>query len=102
MDYSACMRADPIPTLNLAIATAGEMLPGTTEAHRKREALLSWLDRTLDQQSDLWEIEMDPLLGLYMHCTYAEIEDRHAIKRSINKLVRKTLASLKVPLPDDK
>ncbi len=93
LDYSACMRADPIPTLNLAIATAGEMLPGTTEAHRKREALLSWLDRTLDQQSDLWEIEMDPLLGLYMHCTYAEIEDRHAIKRSINKLVRKTLAA---------
>ncbi|SAK83023.1 TPR repeat-containing protein [Caballeronia pedi] len=93
LDYPACMRADPVPTLNLAIATAGEMLPGSADAHRNRETLLDWLDRTLDEQSDLRDIEMKGLLELYMHCTYAEIEHRHAIKRSINKLVRKALAS---------
>ncbi|WP_213226431.1 hypothetical protein [Caballeronia sp. NK8] len=93
LDYPACMRADPIPTLNLAIATAGEMLPGSADAHRNREALLGWLDRTLDEQSDLRDIEIKGLLALYMHCTYAEIEHRHEIKRSINKLVRRTLAN---------
>ncbi len=92
LDYSACMRADPIPALNLAISIAGEMLPGSAEAHRNREALLEWLDKALDDQSDLRDIEMHPLLSTYMHCTYAEIEHRHAIKRSINKLVRKTFA----------
>jgi HMW1 domain 2 len=87
------MRADPTPALNLAIATAGELLPGSAEAHRNREVLLGWLDRTLDEQSDLREVDINALSALYMHCTYAEIEHRHAIKRSINKLVRKTLAS---------
>ncbi|KXU89428.1 hypothetical protein CR51_33265 [Caballeronia megalochromosomata] len=97
IDYSACMRADPVPTVNLAVTTAAELLPGSADAHRNREVLLGWLDRTLGEQGDLWEIEINALTALYMNCTYAEIEHRHAIKRSINKLVRKTLASSGLP-----
>ena len=93
IDYSACMQVDPVATLNLAIATAGEILPGSAHAHRKREALLDWLVGVLDELNDLRCIEMGALGNLYMYCTYAEIEHRHAIKRSINKLVRRTLAS---------
>ncbi|SAK43256.1 TPR repeat-containing protein [Caballeronia catudaia] len=92
VDYSTCMRADRAATLNLAIAIAGDMFPGSADAHRQREALLDWLGTSLAQVEDLSEIELDPLLGLYMHCTYAEIDHRHAIKRSINRLVRTTLA----------
>lgn len=93
LDYAACMRADPIATLNLALATASELLPGSADARRNREALLEWLDKALADQSDLWNIEINRLSALYMLCTYTEIEHRHAIKRSINKLIRHALAS---------
>jgi hypothetical protein len=82
-----------VPALNLAIANAGEILSGSADAHRNREALPDWLDKALGDQSDLPDIETSQLFALYMHCTYAEMEHRHAIKRSINKLVRRTLAS---------
>ena len=93
LDYFACIRADAVPALNLAIANAGEILSGSADAHRNREALPDWLDKALGDQSDLPDIETSQLFALYMHCTYAEMEHRHAIKRSINKLVRRTLAS---------
>ncbi|SAK72678.1 TPR repeat-containing protein [Caballeronia fortuita] len=104
LDFNACMRADPAPALNLAIAIAGEILPGSADAHRNREALLDWLCPALADQHDVRDIEIKRLLFLYMHCTYAEVEHRHEIKRSINQLVRRTLAKtaltdLNVKLP---
>jgi len=92
IDYSVCMRAHPVATLNLAIANAGELLPGSAEAHSRREALLDWLGHTLEEVDDLRDIDMAGLAYLYMNCTYAEIEHRHAIKRSLNKLTRTSLA----------
>ncbi|GGD90479.1 hypothetical protein [Caballeronia grimmiae] len=92
IDYSVCMRADPASTLNLAIANAGELLPGSAEAHRRREALLDWLGRTLEEVDDLRDIDVSALVYLYMNCTYTEVEHRHAIKRSVNKLTRASLA----------
>ncbi|MDR5732775.1 hypothetical protein QCE47_10530 [Caballeronia sp. LZ025] len=94
IDYSVCMRADPVSTLNLAIANAGELLPGSAEAHSRREALLDWLGHTLEEVDDLRDIDMAGLAYLYMNCTYAEIEHRHAIKRSLNKLTRTSLAGV--------
>ncbi|WP_157696240.1 glycosyl transferase family 1 [Caballeronia temeraria] len=97
LDFSACLRADPLPTLHLALATASELLPGSAHAHQKREAMLDWLSKRFDEIDNVRDIEMVPLVALYMFCTYAEIEHRHAIKRSINRLVRNTFSEVGFP-----
>jgi hypothetical protein len=95
IDYATCFRLDPPATLNLAIAMASELLPGSPEAHRRREAVIDWLIVVLPniETEVLNSIQVAGLLALYMCCTYAEIEHRHAIKRSINLLLRRTLAA---------
>jgi HMW1 domain 2 len=63
-------------------------------AHEKRERLLEWLPGALDTIDDLDELPTAAVCGAYMHCSYSTSPDRHAIKRSINRLVRKKLDTL--------
>ncbi len=80
---------------NLASAFACALLSprflGTESAHRKREALLEWLPEKLDQLDDIDVLPLAVLHDVYMHCSYADTPRRHAIKASINRLVRKKL-----------
>ncbi|EDF5515193.1 cobalt ABC transporter permease [Salmonella enterica] len=68
----------------------------TRAAHEKREALLGWLPAHL---ADITAPDCLPeavLHDVYMHCSYADLADRHAIKRHIHRLVRQRL--LQAPL----
>ena len=66
---------------------------GTPVAHAKREALLGWLPAHLEEIDALDMLPLGILHDVYMHCSYADLPQRHAIKRPINRLIRKQLAA---------
>jgi len=77
---------------------------GTPAAHSKREALLAWLPDRLDEIDSLDLLPIGILHDVYMHCSYADLPQRHRIKASINRLIEKKLTaagifSVSVPEP---
>jgi hypothetical protein len=67
---------------------------GTPAAHSKREALLGWLPAHLEEIETLNILPLGILHDVYMHCSYADLPERHAIKRPINRLIRKELGKM--------
>ncbi|EDY1998325.1 cobalt ABC transporter permease [Salmonella enterica subsp. diarizonae] len=68
----------------------GRALP-TPAAHGRREQLLAWLPEKLTELDSLDFLPVAVLHDVYMHCSYADLPQKHAIKRSVNTLVRRTL-----------
>ncbi len=81
---------------NLAVALFMALLSprflGTPAAHSKREALLAWLPPRLDSLDNLDQLPVAIIHDVYMHCSYADLPQRHRIKRSICRLVERKLA----------
>ncbi|CAB3747247.1 glycosyl transferase family 1 [Paraburkholderia humisilvae] len=96
---------EPVIAANLALALLSAEFQGSTNAHRKREALLEWLPGKLGQIDNLDLLPTGVLHNAYMFCSYADTPYRHAIKADINALVRRKLDELGVddvgypPLP---
>jgi len=82
---------------NLAVALCMALLSprflGTLAAHSKREALLAWLPARLDSLDSLDQLPVAIIHDVYMHCSYADLPQRHRIKRSICRLVERKLAN---------
>lgn len=72
------------------VLLSGRALP-TPAAHQKREQLLAWLPEHLLTLDSLDFLPVAILHDVYMHCSYADLEGKHQIKRSINQLIRQTL-----------
>lgn len=70
---------------------------GTPAAHSKREALLAWLPERLDTLDDLDALPVAIIHDVYMHCSYADLPQRHRIKTSICRLVEKKLLASGIP-----
>lgn len=75
----------------LCCALVSPRFLGTPAAHHKREIILAWLPPRLDEIQDLDILPVGVLHDVYMHCSYADLENKHAIKAPINRLVRKKL-----------
>jgi hypothetical protein len=65
-------------------------------AHAKRELVLGWLPTHLDQLQTSAALPEGFLHDVWMHCSYATREDKHAVKSPLNRLVRRRLAQLGV------
>ncbi len=78
----------PEMAVSLAMVLLSPRFLGSDAAHHKRNLLLPWLTDKLNQLGRLEAIPTQTLHDVYMHCSYATIADRHAIKGSINRLVR--------------
>lgn len=63
----------------------------TPAAHGKREQLLAWLPARIDELDSLDFLPVAVLHDVYMHCSYADLADKHRIKRSLNDLIRRSL-----------
>ncbi|MCX5945458.1 MAG: peptide transporter [Cyanobacteria bacterium] len=81
----------PEMAVSLAMVLLSPRFLGSEAGHHKRNLLLPWLTDKLNQLDRLESIPTQTLHDVYMHCSYATIQDRHAIKRSINRLVRQWL-----------
>ncbi|EEU7751404.1 cobalt ABC transporter permease [Salmonella enterica] len=69
---------------------SGRALP-TPAAHDKREHLLAWLPARLAELDSLDFLPTAVLHDVYMHCSYADLAEKHRIKRSLNDLIRRSL-----------
>ncbi|HHS0916011.1 TPA: cobalt ABC transporter permease [Salmonella enterica subsp. enterica] len=69
---------------------SGRTLP-TPEAHGKREQLLAWFPEKLEELGSLKDVPVSVLHDVYMHCSYADLPQKHGIKRVINQLLRQQL-----------
>ena len=94
IDFADLHRHDPVLATSLGIAIVSSAVHISPAAHEKRERLLEWLPGALDTIDDLDDLPTGGVCGAYMHCSYSTSPERHAIKRSINRLVRKKLDML--------
>lgn len=80
-------------TVALCMALLSPRFLGTPAAHSKREALLAWLPERLDSLDSLDQLPVAIIHDVYMHCSYADLPQRHRIKRSICRLVERKMAN---------
>jgi HMW1C N-terminal/HMW1 domain 2 len=63
-------------------------------AHQKREALLAWWPARMLEATDFASWPLPVIHQVYMLCSYGFLNERHAIKKSLNALIRQHLVSL--------
>lgn len=63
----------------------------STAAHQKREALLAWWPSRLVETRNFASWPLPILHQVYMLCSYGFLDQRHAIKKELNRLVRQHL-----------
>lgn len=78
---------------SLGVALLSPRFNGEAVAYQKREAMIPWLAEKLPQIDSIMSLPSGVMHDAYMHCSYAAREDRHAVKKGINTLVRKQLVT---------
>jgi hypothetical protein len=78
----------------LLMALLSPRLTISPVAHAKRELVLGWLPRHLDQLQTSAVLPEAFLHDVWMHCSYAMREDKHAVKSPLNRLVRRRLTQM--------
>jgi hypothetical protein len=78
---------------SLFIALLSPRIIVSPEAHAKKEMLLGWLPQRLAEVS-LDDFPLGIVHDVWMHCSYADRQDKHAVKGAINQLVRNKLLAL--------
>lgn len=100
LDVELLWARNPTLAAALFMALLSPRFLGTPAAHSKRESLLGWLPDRLDQLDSLDALPISVLHDVYMHCSYADLPQRHRIKASINRLIERKLDSIGIhPLP---
>ncbi|WP_157994733.1 peptide transporter, partial [Cupriavidus agavae] len=94
LDWDAFWQHNKVVTAGLAMAMMSSRFLATPSAHGKRELLLRWLPERLDQIESVDQLPMGVMHDVYMHCSYADIPSKHDIKKPINTLIRRKLATL--------
>lgn len=102
LDVELLWTQNPQLAMALFMALLSPRFLGTPAAHSKREALLAWLPERLDSLDSLDQLPLAIIHDVYMHCSYADLPQRHRIKRSICRLIERKLdaegiASLPAP-----
>lgn len=83
--------AKPVAAISLALCLIGSRQVISPVAHKKREALLAWLPDRLDQLATLDGLPLAMLNSAAMNCSYADLPQKHDIKRALNALIRRDL-----------
>jgi FkbM family methyltransferase len=94
LDWDVFWAFDKVAAANLAISLLATRMMASPASHQKREMLLRWLPERLPQIDSVDQIPSGVLHDAYMHCSYADLPAKHAIKKSINTLICRKLASL--------
>jgi hypothetical protein len=94
LDWDVLWNFDKAAAAGLAMTIMSSRFLATPAAHQKREMILRWLPEKLDQVESVDHLPMGILHDMYMHCSYADLPEKHDIKKPINTLLRRKLASL--------
>ncbi|WP_394853553.1 cobalt ABC transporter permease [Citrobacter freundii] len=71
---------------------SGRAIP-TPAGHAKKEMLLAWLPERLSEITSSDYLPKRVLHDVYMHCSYADLPEKHKIKFGMNRLLRQELLS---------
>ncbi len=96
LEIDALWDADQVLAASLGMALLSPRFLGSPQAHDKRETLLPWLTEKLPQIKSLDDLPFSIMHDVYMHCSYADRPDKHAIKGSINVLIGRWLNAHKL------
>lgn len=91
LDVNSIWQHNKIIAASLLLTLMSPRFLGTTAAHSKRELLLGWLPDKLPEVPSLDPLPLGILHDVYMHCSYADLPQRHHIKAAINVLIRRKL-----------
>lgn len=91
INFDAIWEADPIICASLCMLIQTPRFIGTEEAFRKRHMILKWLPDKLDTLNSFDGLPTGLLHDVYMHCSYDIDENKHRIKKSVNRLIRNFL-----------
>jgi hypothetical protein len=94
IDLADLAQSEPVLATGLGMSIVGSAVVISPAAHAKRERLIEWLPRALETIDDLDDLPGAAVCGAYMHCSYSDLPNRHAMKRGISQLVRRKLDSL--------
>lgn len=78
-------------TSSLCFALQSPRFIGTAEAFGKRGAILKWFPAKLATLKNLDGIPSNIAHDVYMHCSYDIDADKHRVKESLNKVIRRHL-----------
>lgn len=93
LDLDALWAANKYLAASLGLALLSPRFLGSPRAHDKRETLLPWLTSKLPEIESLDALPFGIMHDVYMHCSYADRPDKHAIKGTINVLIERWLQS---------
>lgn len=96
LEIDALWDANKYLAASLGMALLSPRFLGSPQAHDKRETLLPWLTEKLPEIEGLEALPFGIMHDVYMHCSYADRADKHAIKGSINVLIERWLAQHKL------
>jgi len=100
LELDALWAHDKNLAASLCLALLSPRLLATPVAYEKRERILPWLAARLSQIDDLAALPSGILHDVYMHCSYARRADKHDIKKAINHLIQRHMATAGLtPLP---
>lgn len=91
LDLDALWEANKVLAASLCLVLISPRFLGSALAHSKREQILPWLSKRLDQIEDIEALPIGVLHDLYMHCSYADHSSKHDIKKAINILICRKL-----------
>lgn len=91
LEIDALWDANKYLAASLGMALLSPRFLGSPQAHDKRETLLPWLAEKLPEIESLDALPFGIMHDVYMHCSYADRPDKHAIKGSINVLIERWL-----------
>lgn len=78
-------------TIMLCMTLLSNRALPTPEGHARREMLLQWLPEKLKGIINLDAIPVRVLHDIYMHCSYADLHDKHRIKEQIGRILRESM-----------
>ncbi|MFM0514804.1 peptide transporter [Paraburkholderia sp. RL17-373-BIF-A] len=96
VDWDVLWKSNKVMAASMATTIMSSRFLGTPSAHQKREMLLRWLPERLAEIENIDALPMGVLHDMYMHCSYADLPGKHDIKKPINTLIRRKLASLDI------
>ena len=91
LEIDALWDANKYLAASLGMALLSPRFLGSPQAHDKRETLLPWLTEKLPEIESLDALPFGIMHDVYMHCSYADRPDKHAIKGAINTLIGRWL-----------
>jgi glycosyltransferase involved in cell wall biosynthesis len=94
IDLADLAKSEPVLATSLGMSVVGSAVVISPAAHAKRERMIEWLPQALEAIADLDDLPGPAVCGAYMHCSYSDLPNRHAMKRGISQLVRRKLDSL--------